>query len=95
MHMVSHTGEMPYKVRLGLSPRLEAEGRPQDLHPTRLAYPSCGKVLGPPLPTCPGLLCLWAGFPHWRTTSASTWVWPSHLVEERLRLGPASGFPPQ
>ena len=26
MHMVSHTGEMPYKVRLGLSPRLEAEG---------------------------------------------------------------------
>lgn len=37
MHMVSHTGEMPYKVRLGLFPRLEAEGRPQDLHPIYLA----------------------------------------------------------
>lgn len=37
VHMVSHTGEMPYKVRLGLSPRLVAEGRPQDLHPIHLA----------------------------------------------------------
>lgn len=48
VHMVSHTGEMPYKVRLGLSPRLEAEGQPQDLHPTRLAQPFTWEW-------CPGL----------------------------------------
>lgn len=30
VHMVSHTGEMPYKVRHGLSPGLWAEGLPQD-----------------------------------------------------------------
>lgn len=30
VHMVSHTGEMPYKVRLGLCPGQWAEGQPQD-----------------------------------------------------------------
>ena len=30
VHMVSHTGEMPYKVRLGLSPGPWAEGQPLD-----------------------------------------------------------------
>ena len=42
-------------------------------HPPRPAL-HVGMVSGPPLPTRPVLLCLWAGFHHWRTTSASAWV---------------------
>lgn len=30
VHMVSHTGEMPYKVRLGLPPGPWVEGQPLD-----------------------------------------------------------------
>ena len=46
-------------------------GGPRISIPSTSPSPSRGKVLGPPLPTCPVLLCLWAGFPHWRTTSES------------------------
>ena len=77
VHMVSHTGEMPYKVRLGLSLRLEAEGRPQDLHPTRLAQPFTWdgiRASHPYPPSAPVSLGGILGFRHWRTTSASAWV---------------------
>lgn len=51
VHMVSHTGEMPYKVRLGLSPGSWAKGQPQD--PSPWVPPPCS-FKEPAFPAHPG-----------------------------------------
>lgn len=108
LHMVSHTGEMPYKVRFGLSPGLGASrlalylGWCWGASPSPAVEEPCPPFPCPRVP-CPVLPHLWAGLLFLSaegSLSLGMGVAPEALPSvaftpgrEHLGLCPALGFP--